>query len=56
MIGYLLGAVAVAWGATLAVLDQPTASGRSHNRLCMALLTGGAVVTIAGGVAAAVYL
>jgi len=55
MFGYLLGAVAVVWGVTLAVLDQPTTSGRSLNRFCTALLTAGAVVIIAGGVAAALH-
>ncbi|MET3423756.1 hypothetical protein BJ973_002968 [Actinoplanes tereljensis] len=50
----MIGAVAVAWGVVIAMLDQPGAfSGRHLNRLCTALLIGCAVVTVTGGVAAA---
>ena len=55
MFGYALGAVAVAWGLLLAVLDQPAASGRNLNRLCTAMLTGGAVVILSAGVAAVIH-
>ncbi|GAA0552908.1 hypothetical protein GCM10010172_39270 [Paractinoplanes ferrugineus] len=55
MLQYLLGAVAVAWGVALAVLDQPAVSGRNLNRLCVALLGGGAVLAVAGAVTAALY-
>ncbi|GIF22647.1 hypothetical protein Ate02nite_53770 [Paractinoplanes tereljensis] len=54
MFGLMIGAVAVAWGVVIAMLDQPGAfSGRHLNRLCTALLIGCAVVTVTGGVAAA---
>jgi hypothetical protein len=55
MFGYLLGTIAVAWGVMVAVIDQPTASGRNLSRLCTALMTGCAVFAIAAGVAAAVH-
>ena len=55
MFGYLLGAVAVLWGVMLAVLGQHDAPGPNLERLCTALLAGGAMVVIAGGAAAALH-
>jgi uncharacterized membrane protein len=50
--GLLIGALAVALGVMNAVLERPAPSSeRNINRLCVALLTGCAVVTVAGGVA-----
>jgi hypothetical protein len=47
--GFVLGALAVAWGVIVAFLDQPGASARRHaDRLCTALLTMGAAVTVVG--------
>ena len=52
MFGFLLGGLAVAWGALAAFLDQPGAAGGRAERWCTALLVTSGAVTVAGGVAA----
>ena len=54
MFGFVLGGLAVAWGALVAFLEDPDAARRGRaERACTALLITTGAVTVAGGVAAA---
>ncbi|GIE94534.1 hypothetical protein [Paractinoplanes rishiriensis] len=49
MYGWLIGALAVAWGVLVAVLDRPgILTGRRADRLCTALLIASGAATLAG--------
>ncbi len=55
MFGFLAGGLAVAWGVTVAFLDQPSvSSSRRTQQLCTALLIALAAVLVAGGVTTAI--
>jgi hypothetical protein len=55
--GFVVGGLALAWGAMTAALDRPDASNRQHiGRLCAVLLSASAAVTVVGIVAVATTL
>ena len=57
MYGFVIGALAVAWGVLAAFLEQPgAASRRRTTQLCAGLLLACAAVGAAGGVASAADL